>query len=257
METKIHDPRGGKGKSLQYGVNHIQRNGAEHKHKFKGFGHTRQKDRQRRREKDRTVAFSLVLIHTAEHGKSYAEKQTRSADHLPYLESGGNYRRKQIVVGNRIPRVFKIDQVGDPRQPQRVLSEHGRTCVDPRLYHVRAAEGRVIHGDRQHMVQTEGQQKPLQRSVNKGSENRRGVGGIRDPYAKGIDPRLHHGPYHGKPKRYDDRPEDHHQRHEALAVKEGKRVGQLAEVVILIIENSTEEARDNTDEHAHIQGGRA
>ena len=58
--------------------------------------------------------------------------------------------------------------------------------------------GGIIHGYGQHMVQAEGEEQPLQCSVDKGGQHRRGGGGVGNPHAEGVDAGLNHRPDNGQ-----------------------------------------------------------
>ena len=102
-------------------------------------------------------------------------------------------------------------------------------------------------------MQSEGQQQTLQRAVDEGSQHGGGVRRGGDPHAEGIDARLDQRPHHRQPQRDDYRPQDDHQRHEALSAKEGQRLGQAAEVVEPVVDRTACKACDHADKHAHVQ----
>ena len=136
-------------------VNHIERQRAEHKHKLQRFGHTGQEHGQHGRHKHGTVILTLIRINTAVHSHSDTKKQACSSDHLAYLEPGRCYRSKKIRVGFHIARIFKVDQVCCPGQPQRILAKYLASSVHTGRNGVGAAKGSVVHRNGQHMMQAE------------------------------------------------------------------------------------------------------
>ena len=157
METQVDHTGHGKGTALQYGVNHVERQCAEHKHKLQRFRYTCQEHGQNSRNKHRTVILALVGINTAIHGQSDTKQQSCSSDHLAHLEPGRCYRGKKLRVGIHIARILKVDQVCCPCQPQRILAKYLASCVHTGSNGVGAAKGGIVHRNGQHMMQTKWQ----------------------------------------------------------------------------------------------------
>ena len=124
---------------------------------------------------------------TAEHGQRNAQQQTGCADHLAHLKAGGGNGSQQVVVSGHVTGFLEVDEVVGPCQPQRVLTKHLAARIDTGGNGVGAAEGSVVHGDGQHVVQTEGQQQTLQRAIDERSQNGRSLGRVCDPDAKVVD----------------------------------------------------------------------
>ena len=168
----MDDARHGESTALQQGVHDVQRHGAEHEHKFQRLGNAGKKDGQRGGDKHRFVFGALVGVHTAVHGQRDAQQQTGRTDHLPHLKAGGGDGGQQLVVGGHVAGLLEVDQVVGPCQPQRVLTKDLAARVDAGGDGVGAAEGGVVHGDGQHVVQAERQQQAFQRAVDERSQNR-------------------------------------------------------------------------------------
>ena len=169
------------------------------------------------------------------------------------MKRAGGDGSQQIVVSGHVAGLFEVDEVVCPCQPQRVLTKHLTACVDAGSNGVGAAEGGVVHGDGQHVVQTEGQQQTLQRTIDERSQNGRSLGRVGDPDAEVIDAGLHHRPEQRQHDGNDHRVGNDHHGHEALAVEESQRIRQLAEVVVFIVSHTAHKTGDDTHEHAHVQ----
>ena len=65
---------------------------------------------------------------------------------------------------------------------------------------------------------------------------------------------LHHRPEQRQHQRDDYRVGNDHHGHEALAVEEGQRIRQLAEVVVFIVSHTAHKTGNDAHEHAHVQG---
>ena len=238
MKPEVDEAGHGKGASLQHCVYQVQRKGAEHEHELQGLRDTCKKYSQHSGDKHGTVIAALIRIHTAVHGQGNAQKEPCGANHLSDLETGRGDGGHQILVSRHVARVFKIDEVSCPGQPQRILSKDLGTRVDACKDGVSASEGGIIHGYGQHMVQAEGEEQPLQCSVDKGGQHRRGGGGVGNPYAERVDAGLNHGPDDGQRQGDDDGPEDDHHGHEAFAVKKGQGIRQFPVIIIFIVNDS-------------------
>ena len=190
----MDDARHGEGAALQQRVHDVQRHSAEHKHEFQRLGNAGQEHSQRGGDEHGLIVCALVGIHTAEHGQCNAQQQTGGADHLTHLEAGGGDGSQQIVVSGHITGLFEVDEVVCPCQPQRVLTKHLTARIDAGSDGVGAAEGGVVHGDGQHVMQTKGQQQTLQRTIDERSQHGRGLGRVGDPDAEVVDAGLHHRP---------------------------------------------------------------
>ena len=103
------------------------------------------------------------------------------------------------------------------------------------------------------MVQAEGQQQTLQRTIDERCQDRGSLGRIGDPDAEVVDAGLDHRPEQRQHDGNDHRVGDDHHGHEALAVEEGQRIRQLAEVVVFIVSHTAHKTGDDAHEHAHIQ----
>ena len=252
----MEDSRQGKGAALQHCIDQIQRQRAEHKHELQRLCNSGQEYRQRRRDKHGTVILSLIRIHTTVHGQRDSQKKARSSNHLSHFKSCGGNRCQKLLISGHISCVFQINQVCYPCQPQGVLSKYlcsgigsGKNCIG-------SSKGSVVHGNRQHMMQSKGQQQTFQCTIDKRRQHRRGVRGIGYPHAERVDSRLYHRPdyrqnqgnYHG--------PQNHHQRYKTFSVEECQRVRKLSVIIIFIVNHAAYETGNDADEHAHIQGRR-
>ena len=254
MQTQVHDTGHGEGTALEQGVDDVQGQSAEHEHELDGLGDTGQEHGQAGGDEHGAVALALVGIHQPVHGQGDAQQQTGGADHLADLEAGGGDGIQQQLVGGHVTGILEVDEVGDPCQPQGVLAiDHGASGGTG-LDQILTAEGGVVHGDGQHVVQTEGQQQTLQSTVDERSKDGRGGAGVCDPDAEGVDAGLDQGPHAGHDQRDDHGVEDDGHGDEPLAVEEGQGVGELAEVVELVVDHAADEAGDDAHKHAHVQG---
>ena len=244
----------GESTALQQCVHDVQRHGAEHEHEFQRLGDAGQEHGQCGGNEHGLIVCALVGIHTAVHGQCNAQQQTGSTDHLAYLEAGGGNGSQQVVVSSHVTGLLEVDEVVGPCQPQRVLTKHLTACIDTGGDGVGAAEGGVVHGDGQHVVQTEGQQQTLQRAIDKRSQNGRGLGRVGDPDAEVVDAGLDDRPEQRRHDGNDHRVGNDHHGHEALAVEESQCIRQLAEVIVFIVSHTAHKTGNDTHEHAHVQG---
>ena len=249
----MDDTSHGKGTALQDGVYNVQRHGAEHEHELQRLGHTGEEHSQRGGNEHGFVILALVGIHAAVHGQCDAQQQAGRADHLTNLEAGRGHGSQQIVIGSHVACLLEVDEVVGPCQPQRVLTKHLTACVDAGGDGVGAAEGGIVHGDGQHMVQTKGQQQTFQRTIDERSQHRRSLRRVGDPDAKVVDAGLHHRPEQRQHHGDDHRVGNDHHGHEALAVEESQRIRQLAEVVVFIVSYAAHKTGNDAHEHAHVQ----
>ena len=249
----MDDTSHGKGTALQDGVYNVQRHGAEHEHELQRLSHTGEEHSQRGGNEHGFVILALVGIHAAVHGQGDAQQQTGGADHLTNLEAGGSDGSQQIIIGGHVTCLLEVDQVVGPSQPQGVLTKHLTACVHAGGDGVGAAEGGIVHGDGQHMVQTKGQQQTFQRTIDERSQNRRSLGRVGDPDAKVVDAGLHHRPEQRQHHGDDHRVGNDHHGHEALAVEESQRIRQLAEVVVFIVSYAAHKTGNDAHKHAHVQ----
>ncbi len=249
----MNDASHGKGTALEDCVHNVQRHRTEHEHEFQRLGHAGEEDRQCGGNEHGLILRPLVGVHAAIHCQGNAQQQAGGTDHLAHLEAGRGHGGQQVAVSRHVAGLFEVDEVVGPCQPQRILTEHLAAGIDAGGDRIGAAEGGVVHGDGQHVMQTEGQQETLQCTVNKGRQDRRGLGGIGDPDAEVVDAGLHHRPEHRQHQGNDRRVGNDHHRHETLAVEEGQRIRQLAEIVILIVRHAAHEAGNDAHEHAHVQ----
>ena len=254
MQPQVHHARHGEGAALEQGVDNIQGQGAEHEHELQRLGDAGQEHGQAGGEEHGAVIPALVGIHMAVHGQGNAHQQAGGTDHLAHLEAGGGDGVQQQLIGGHVTGVLEIDQIGDPGQPQGVLTVDHGTGGGAGLDHVLTAEAGVVHGDGQHVVQAEGQQQTLQHAVDERSKDGGGGGGVCDPDAECIDAGLDQGPHTGHDQGHDGGVEDDCQGHESLAIEEGQRIGQLAEIIELVVDHAADEACDDAHEHAHVQG---
>ena len=254
MEPQIQNARHGEGAALEQSVDNVQGQGAEHEHELQRLGHAGQEHRQTGGDKHGSVALALVSIHQTVHCQRNAQQQAGGTDHLTHLEAGGGDGVQQQLVGGHVTRILEVNQIGDPCQPQGVLTVDHGASGGAGLDQVLTAEGGVVHGDGQHVVQTEGQQQTLQGTVDERSKDGRGGAGVCDPDAEGVDAGLDQGPHTSHDHRNDHGVEDDRHGNEPLAVEEGQCIGELAEVVELVVDHAAHEAGDDAHEYAHVQG---
>ena len=244
----------GESTALQQCVHNVQRHGAEHEHEFQRLGDAGQEHGQCGGDEHGLIVCALVGVHTAVHGQCDAQQQTGSTDHLAYLEAGGGNGSQQVVISSHVTGLFEVDEVVGPCQPQRVLTKYLTASIDAGGDGVGTAEGGVVHGDGQHVVQTEGQQQTLQRAIDERSQNGRGLGRVGDPDAEVVDAGLDDRPEQRQHDGNDHRVANDHHGHEALAVEESQCIRQLAEVIVFIVSHTAHKTGDDAHEHAHVQG---
>ena len=257
MQSQIDDASHGKSTTLQQSVNNVKRQRAEHEHELQRLGNTGQEHSKNGGDEHGAVILFLVSIHMTVHSQSNTGQQTGCTDHLTNLEACRDHSCQQIFVSGHVTCIFKIDQVGDPCQPQGVLSVDHSTGIDTGLDHVLTAKGGIVHGNGKHMVQTERQQETLQSAVNKGSQDGGSFRGIGDPDAESIDAGLNNRPYQSHHQGDDGGVVDHSQRNKPLAVEEGQCIRELTEVIILIVDHTAYKTGDDAYENTHIQCRRA
>ena len=249
----MDNARHGEGAALQQGVHDVQRHGAEHEHKFQRLGNAGKKDSQRGGDEHGLVFGALVGINAAVHCQRDAQQQAGCTDHLANFKAGGGNGGQQLVVGGHVTGFFEVDKIIGPCQPQRILAKDLTARVDTGGDRVSTAEGGVVHGDGQHVVQTKRQQQAFQRTIDERSQNRRGFRGVCDPDAEVVDAGLDHRPEQCQHQRDDHRIGNNNHGNKPLAVEKRQRVRQLAEVIVFIVSYTAHKAGDDAYEHAHVQ----
>ena len=184
------------GTALEDCVHYIERQRAEHKHELQRLRDAGQEDRCRGGDHHGLVLCPVLRLHPAVDRQGDAQKETCGADHLAHLEAGRRHRGEEIRISGGIARVLKVDKIRDPGEPQRILSEYLSPGAASRKDRVGAAEGGIVHGDGQHVVQAEGEQQTLQSTVDKRGKNGGGGAGICDPHAEIIDAALDYRPHY-------------------------------------------------------------
>ena len=196
MKPEVDNAGHGERAALENCVHPVERQCAEHKHELQRFRDTGQEDRSRSGDHHGLVLCPVLRLHPAVDRQGDAEKKACGADHLANLEAGRRHRGEEVRIGSGIARVLKVDEIRDPGEPQRILSEHLGPGAASRKDRVGASERGIVHGNGQHVVQAEGEQQTLQSAVDKRGKNGGGGAGVRDPHAEIIDAALDHRPHY-------------------------------------------------------------
>ena len=117
------------------------------------------------------------------------------------------------------------------------------------VHHHGTAHRRLPEGQVKHVVQAEGNQRPLHNPENQGSH----ISGARHQSAQCENSVLHHRPHkiHQNPHKHVGN--GRNDRHEPGTSEEGQRIWQH-DLVIPVVQRRHAKAHDNTAEHAHLQG---
>ena len=195
----------------------------------------------------------LIIINVTVDSYHHTHQDTKWTNHLTNFKAGWCNRFKKVFVLFWVC-TFKVCKVSNPGKPEWVLTQYFSTFSGTSQYVVSTTQLSVVNWDSQHVVETKWQEKTFQSTEQERCQDWSSFFWVGNPHTEAVDSWLDNWPYDSKDDSCDSWTKNNYEWYEAFTIEEWQSFWQFTEVIVFVEGSSSDETRDDTYEHTHVEG---